>query len=229
MFPQSYFPTRFFPGTYWPKTAGDPRVEAPVSLFTRHTRDEHAKVLADYLPGGEVFGAKADQETNLYKLLLGLAEQSRLIEENLVLTFEEFDITETTDLLDQWESALGIPDDCFPGTGDTETRRLHVNAKFLADLVVTDDDFVAVAAAFGVAITVTNGVDALDDFPFTFPITFEDVRAARFTMIIEFTVTEALRFPYTFPFAFGEDVIETLKCFFRKLAPANVDVVFTQV
>ncbi len=200
-----------------------------MTLFTLHTRDEHTKVLADYLPGGVVFGGKTDETTTLYKLLLGLAEQSRLIEENLELTFEEFDITTTTDFLEQWESALGIPDDCFPGTGDIETRRLHVNTKFLADQVVTDDDFVAVAAAFGIDITVTNGLDALDDFPYTFPMTFPDVQTARFTMIVEFTVTEALRFPLVFPITFGEDIIEILKCLFRNLAPANVDVVFIQV
>lgn len=231
MFSQRYWPTRFFPDRYWPNGSSDiPDVGTPaLTLFTRHTRDEHAKVLADYLPGGDIFGGKSDQSTNLYKLLLGLAEQPRLVEENLELTFEQFDITTTTDFLEEWERALGIPDDCLSGTGTAAERRRDVNAKFLSDSVVTADDFIALAALFGVEVTIQNGFDALANFPFTFPITFPDVRAARFTMIVAFTVTESQRFTFTFPIEFGDAVIEILQCIFRNLAPANVDVVFQQV
>lgn len=202
-----------------------------MNLFTRHTQADHAEVLGNYLPGGRVFAGRADNNTNLYKLLFGLAEQLRLVEENLELTFEEFDITSTTHFLELWESALGIPDSCFRATGSIENRRRDVNVKFLADVTSTEQDFVDIAALYGIAATISPGFDQIM-FPITFPYTFLDDKPARFTMFVVFEDISAAatqRFPLTFPIPFGDDNIEVLECLFRKLAPANVDVIFKRI
>lgn len=200
-----------------------------MSLFEEHNNQEHAEILANYLPGGEVFAGKSDSEKNLYKLLLGLANQNRLVEEKLELLYNQYQITDTVDLLQEWESALGIPDDCFKATGTYEERLRDVNVKFLSDAVVTDQDFIDVAALFGITITISNGVGTLDVFPFTFPMDFSNVLTARFSMIVQFSDQDALAFPLEFPIPFGVEIIEVLKCLFRKLAPATVDVIFEQV
>lgn len=200
-----------------------------MNLFVLHNDQEHAEILAQYLPGGEVFAGKADSDKNLFKLLLGFATQYRLIEQRLELAFEQYDIRDTVDFLSEWESAVGIPDECFSGTGTDQERLRDLNVKFLSDTVVTNDDFVAVAAIYGVTVTITNGIDDIVTFPLTFPTEFSDIRTARFTMIVEFMVDDALKFPLTFPIPFGDETIEVLKCLFRKLAPANVDVIFRQV
>lgn len=198
-------------------------------LFKLHNRSDHAEILANYLPGGDVFGGKSDTNTNLYKLLFGLAEQNRIVEEKLELAFVQYDIRTTEDFLSEWESALGIPDSCFKGTGDIASRQRDVNVKFLADSTVTAQDFIDIAALYGITITITNGLDDVITFPLTFPIEFSDLKTARFTMIVSFPVEEPLEIPLTFPIPFGDDLIEVLKCLFRKLAPANVDVIFRQV
>lgn len=198
-------------------------------LFKKHTNQEHALTLADYLPGGEVFSAKIESEKNLFLLLLGFASQYRLIEERLELTFQQYDIKTTEDFLTEWESALGIPDDCFKATGSFEERIRDVNVKFLADTIVTDQDFIDLAALYGISVTIKNGTDNLITFPLTFPTEFSDFLTAKFTMIVQFSDQLSEEFPFVFPITFGTEAIEVLKCLFRKLAPANVDVIFEQV
>ena len=200
-----------------------------MTLFTLHNQSEHTNILSNYLPGGDVFGAKTDSDTNLYKLLFGMANQYRLVEEKLELTCREYDPAETTDFLEEWESALGIPDECFSAKGSVTERRRDVNVKFLADTAVTEEDFVNISALYGVTVTIKSGISDVDKFPLQFPIEFPDIKTARFTMIVEFSVDDPLRFPFSFPIPFGEANIEILKCLFRKLAPANVDIIFRQI
>jgi len=200
-----------------------------MTLFILHNQTEHANILSNYLPGGEVFGGKSDNDSNLHKLLFGIAEQYRLVEEKIELTCREYDPITTVDFLKEWESALGIPDECFDAKGTVTERRRDVNVKFLADTAVTNQDFVDIAALYGITVTIKSGLSDLDAFPLQFPITFPNIKTARFTMIVEFTVDDPLRFTFTFPIPFGEANIETLKCLFRKLAPANVDVIFREI
>ncbi len=198
-------------------------------LFINHTREDHAITLGQYLPDGPFFEAKTEEDSNLYKFLFGLADTLRIVEENLSLTYDDYDFRITENFINQWENALGIPDSCFSGTGSLGSRRTAINAKFLSFGVQTEQDFIDIAALFGIIITIQNGTDLLDTFPLEFPIIFEDVEQARFTMIVNFQVDDSLTFPFTFPIPFGDDNIESLKCLFRKLAPANVRVIFNEV
>ena len=198
-------------------------------LFTIFDRNEQTAILANYMPNDDVFAGKINETTKLHKFLFGFSETNRRINESLEVTFDEYDFRITTDFLNEWESMLGIPDSCFSGTGTIAQRRIDVIAKFLADGTQTSDDFKAIALLYGISINIKSGVSELDLFPLTFPVTFPDVKTARFTMIIEFTVDESLRFPLTFPIPFGDDDITKLECLFRKLAPANVDVIFRQI
>lgn len=200
-----------------------------MSLFERHTTEEHAKTWAQYLPNGPLFEAKNIQESNLYKFIFGLADTQRIAEENLSLTYDDFDFRITESLISEWESTLGIPDDCFDGLGNDDQRRTDITAKFQSLGAQTEQDFIDIAALYGIVITIQNGFEALDKFPYTFPIEFESVKEARFTMIVNFEVEDSLTFSFIFPIPFGDDNIEKLKCLFRKIAPANVRVIFNEV
>ena len=199
------------------------------NLFTVFNRNEQTAILANYMPNDDVFAGKINETTKLFKFLFGFSETNRRINESLEVTFDEYDFRITTDFLGEWESMLGIPDSCFPGSGTIAQRRIDVIAKFLADGTQTTDDFKAIAALYGIVINIKSGISEVDVFPFTFPIVFPDVKTARFTMIIEFVVEETLRFPLIFPIPFGDNDITKLECLFRKLAPANVDVIFRQI
>jgi uncharacterized protein YmfQ (DUF2313 family) len=189
--------------------------------------EEHAQSLANYLPGGRVFAPKNESNSNLRKLLRGMA--SELFKaDGYIRTYEQEIIPDQTVLfIDEWEKAVGIPDACFKGTGSIDERRLHVLVKLAALGVQTAQDFIDLAALFGVTITVTAG-STNGGFPMTFPIRLFGP-AAYFTIIIQFTVQGANRFPMTYPITFGDGTIALLECLFNKLKPANCQLIFEQV
>lgn len=80
-------------------------------LFKRHTQEEHANALAAYLPNDENFAAKGIDGTKLRQLLLGMAIQPKKAEDILALVWEELDPSKTSLFIEEWESAVGIPDD----------------------------------------------------------------------------------------------------------------------
>ena len=200
-------------------------------LLTPHTTSEQADSLADYLPNGPLFVAKKCLDTNLRNLLEGLAESLRKAEEDINLTTSEYDIPTTTLFIEEWEKFVGIPDDCFIIADTIEQRRSNVLTKLTALGVQTADEFVELAAIFGVPVNVFSGAgEEAEFFTLEFPAIFSVIsKEARFTMIVEFLVPESEQFPYIFPFLFGSDLISILECLFNRLRPANVRVEFRQI
>lgn len=199
-------------------------------LITQHSRSEHADSLADYLPGGRLFESARAFDSNFRKLLLGLSGELFTAEGYLKTISNEYDINTTNLFIEEWESALGIPDDCFLGNGTLNERRRDVLVKLASLGVQTAEDFEGLGSIFGVTVTVHAGIDFSSIFPATFPfIFFDSAKDARFTIIVDFTVQEPSRFTLTFPFVFGSKEIAILECLFNKLKSANCDIIFRQV
>ena len=163
-----------------------------------------------------------------HAFLKGLAGELFLAD-GYLRTYEQEIIPDQTVLfLEEWESAVGIPDDCFAGTADIDTRRTRVLVKLAALGVQTAQDFVDLATLFGITVTVGSALPS-SIFPFTFPILFLTPTEARFTILVTFTVTINNSFPLVFPFVFGDPIIGILECLYSKLKPANCDLIFVEV
>ena len=93
------------------------------NLIFQHSISKHADSIADYLPGGKLFESARITDTNFRKLLIGLAKELFNAEGYLKIVSNEYDINTTTLLIEEWESALGIPDTCFAADGTIEERR----------------------------------------------------------------------------------------------------------
>lgn len=201
----------------------------PTPLFKSHSLEAHAQALANFLPNGELFRAKNIRDSVFRMLLRGLAHCNQDAE-SLIRTFDaELDISTTTAFLEAWEATVGIPDECFDRNVSVEIRRQQVLIKLASLGVQTADDFINLAAMYGVEIAIEPGLYH-GAFTFTFPIIFFDsVKKARFTMLVFYEIAQAYTFPYTFPLIFGGLEIPILECLFRKLVPANVDVQFWQI
>lgn len=200
-----------------------------MNLFERRDLEQYTNSLAAYLPGGILFASKSVNNSNFRKLLRGMAGE--LFRSNGLLKeySEEILPDQTVKFISEWESALGIPDDCFSGTGTIDERRRDVLVKLAALGVQTADDFIALGVTFGATVQVRAG-SVNGTFPLLFPIIlFDNVKQARFTIIVTFTVQQASRFPLTFPFTFGDSGIAILECLFQKLKPANCDIIFEQI
>lgn len=194
-------------------------------LFKRRNLEEYADSLAAYMPGGELFTAKSVQNTNFRKLLRGMAGE--LFRANGLLRgySEEILPDQTTRFLDEWEAAVGIPDECFLGGGTNDERRCNILVKLAALGVQTPEDFEELALTLGVVVTVTSL--AADPFPpYDVPFTPIGLPGGRFVIVVEGEnlVTEELP-PYDVPFSLvvGESLLE---CIFNRLKPANCSVLF---
>lgn len=204
-----------------------------MEIFARRDIEQYADSLAMYLPGGELFAAKNINGSNLRAMLRGLAWE--LYRANGYLREYSSDVIpdQTYKLIDEWESALGIPDGCFSGAGTIDERRDAVLLKLASLGVQTASDFVNLAQSIGYSVTV-KAAAPYAIFPMIFPIllTASD-KAARFTILVEYSTAGSVYppavFPLTFPFVFGGNQIGFMECLFRRLKPANCDIVFRQV
>ncbi len=196
------------------------------SLFEKHTKTEQAQSLANYLPGGQFFIAKNVQDTNFRRLLQGFSTELQRNEEILIDTSVEHDIECTTQLIGEWEKSLGIPDDCYPGTGDIEERRTHVIAKLALMNVATREDFEFLAAFLGFTVTIESAREAFGlGLPSPLPFSLLSNVAARFTWVVRGENIAIVGLPLNLPFELRKS--ETLlQCVFNKLKPANTLILF---
>ena len=181
-----------------------------------HNINEHTKALADYLPGGKLWTAKNIADTTMRNMLVGISRESLRAEGYLKALQEQFIPDMTENFIEDWERALGIPDDCFDAQGDLNERRRDILVKLASLGVQTVADFQNLATLFGVTATVLPGEEAA-------PVPSDP----KFTIVVEFISPEG--FPFTFPFIFGSEIISIVECLFNKLKPANCIVVFRNV
>jgi uncharacterized protein YmfQ (DUF2313 family) len=197
---------------------------------------EHTTALASNLPSGRLWVAKYRQGSNLFKLLFGFAATFRRMDEANQRFVDQSFPPETIDFLEEWEAALGLPDDCLPIAADTATRQRNILIKYvLLGGIQTEADFVALALLFGLVVTVNSGIEHLvaGDGGYelfgpamNIPADFADVKQARFTMVVVEVLPARSTFDYDFPILFTSADQQQMRCLFEKLAPANVDVVF---
>lgn len=211
--------------------------------FSSHTIEENTQSLADTLPNGPIFLAKNKDPSNLRKFLTGLAYEITRGEEYVQSIADEYDINETSLFIEQFESALGIPDDCLSIVGKTlEERRQQIIAKIRMNNVTTRQQFIDLAAIFGFEIQIFGGahfwvfplnfpahfMETMTMFPLDFQIEFTTgAKRARFTMVVKYIhLVSPLIFPLPFAVHFSTTVHTVIECLFNRLKPANTEIIF---
>jgi len=126
-------------------------------LFQPHTSEQQLNGITKLLPNGRAFATKNIDASTFRTYLSALVPEVERFESTFLQISEEHDINFADSLLDEWEKALGIPDDCFPATGTIEERRLHVIIKLACMNVSTVEDFEALGAKFGIDVNVISG------------------------------------------------------------------------
>lgn len=203
------------------------------SLFQTYSVEDFTNAYIAYLPGGDLFDAKNIESSVLRGLFSGLAVEIKRASDDMNMITSDYDIYCTENLLSRWESALGIPDQCFDGTGTLEQRRQQVLIKLASLGVSTAKGFIDLAALFGFKILIPSAA-TYGVFPLSFPAAFYQYpQDARFTMLV---IVDADQQPQVFPFdvikypiPFFSDLSNVIECLFTELAPANVDVQFRYV
>lgn len=189
-----------------------------------HSLTKHVRSLAAYLSNGKLFEAKNLLGSNLNQLLHGLSGELRTAEEYLVIFEDEYFPDKTVLYLDEWESALGIPDGCFPGTGATAERLENILIKLAALGVQTAQDFIDLALRFGKVVDVFPLSDHAFP-PYAVPFTPVQLHEARFVIVVSGVDLTTNVPPYDVPFDLteGESLLE---CTFKKIKPDNCSLIF---
>lgn len=186
--------------------------------------NRHVRALADYLPNGKLFEAKHIQNSNFQQLLRGIAGELFTAQGYIVTLNNEYLPDLTTLFLDEWESALGIPDECFTGTGTVTERRRDVLVKLASLGIQTADDFEELAALFGKTVTVTPLADEAFP-PFSVPFFPVGLTEGRFTVVVSGVDLVGGVPPYSVPFDLFRDE-SILQCLLTRQSPANCNVIF---
>lgn len=105
------------------------------------------RLLGRNMPRGLAWDGKADESSNIYKLFEAQASQIRALEDRISRMSTEWYVPNTTDLIVEWETAVGIPDECRKRAETIEQRRLNVVTKLKRIPTIDVEDYKNLAEA----------------------------------------------------------------------------------
>lgn len=177
--------------------------------FKRHTKDEHADSLAKYLPDNKLFAGKYLPNSRFRKFLKSIITPFQLAEDRIVVLWDQIDPSKTSDLIQEWEKATGIPDPAFKGIEDIVNRRRDVMIK-LGSSIQIEQDYIDLAALFGLEIEIGQGTGGFE--------------------LIVYIITPPINlFPYPIPFLFGDTrPITQLEKVFRMFTDSSTIITFQE-
>lgn len=195
----------------------------------KRTQQEQARILANYLRNDKLHDAKNNKDSVLFKILMGLAIGWIDFRDNSQLIVDNYNIYNSLQLLEDWEQAVGIPDDVFNIANDVETRRRNILLKISGSKAETSLQFENIGKILGFDVKCETGYQYCR-FPLRFPIIFTKKENLPFLIVI--TIDKKYQpktFPFTFPIEFKSDIAVILKLFFDKIKPANTKLIFRYV
>lgn len=200
-----------------------------MASFQAHTLQEHQQALGQYLPNDRLFAAKNIQGKNLFKLLMGLGGEFQRVDAIFQSVWDGTNILTTNDVnyIELWEGFVGIPDNIFTQTSSLtiEERRQNILIKLRSLGVLTEQDFIDLAALLGVAITIKHGIEFAYP-PYTPPFIPMSSYGARFVWIVQGPDLDIASYPeYSVPF-FPSAPVSQLSSLFEILKPANTILIF---
>ncbi|EDQ9400006.1 DUF2313 domain-containing protein [Salmonella enterica] len=192
-----------------------------------YSQNDYATALGALLPTGRAWPRASQTVQSAVLRALGNSLQ-RSDNEVVNLITGAFPATATV-MLSEWESSLGLPDDCAIGeSGGVSDRQRAVVAKLISTGGLNRDYYIRVAAALGYTITITqfrpamSGMsvcgDALngDKWPFTWRINAPETT-------IKYVLAGA---------AYCGDPLalwgnKQLECAISKIAPSHLNLIFS--
>lgn len=148
-------------------------------------------MLSQVCPRGRAWDAKEVSGSNVNNLLKSLATEILTIEEKLYELVSEWDINFTTNLINEWEKAVGIPDQCRDKASTLVNRRTDVITKLKKVPTITVADYKTLAETItGQPAADWNIRPGYDDFP-TDPL-------YKFVLLVTAPVVTSGAFTYPF-------------------------------
>jgi uncharacterized protein YmfQ (DUF2313 family) len=174
---------------------------------------------------------KSSDDSVFRNLLRGLSTERKNAHDLMIELFNQHDINMTVDLIESWESAVGIPDGCFKETTNLNLsdRRRQVRAKIFMRGTWTKQNYIDLANILipGIKIEISDSSQFFT-FPLPYPINFSlSEEDARYTMYVylDKTLGQGL-FPLPFPLPFSSKKANIIECIFNRIKPAWCRIVY---
>jgi len=197
-----------------------------MKLFKTTTAQEQSNNFAAFFPQGKAFCSINNPSSNFGKFIDALAIELKRVYDDLNNVSEDYDILVTDELLSRWESAVGIPDNCFSATGSKAERRLHVLLKFAKMNVQTAPQMVQLAVALGFTDTTIQPLQQNALPPYNVPFIPSTSPGSRYVIVVNATNAINNLPPYDVPFTPAADNTSLLNCIMNVVKPANTEVIF---
>lgn len=185
--------------------------------------DAAGNLLAEHMPEGRAFGKKCEDGSVMSELIKGIASDFMIVQEEIFELASQFDINLSVDLLPDWETSVGIPDDCIFQFTTLEKRRDRVIQRLRKIPLVTLDELQLFVDSFFPSdnIILKPGSEAFT-FEYDLEFTFLGDVNEKFIIIAEIPITgDGFEYTFEFEFSGGPDT-SLLACLLRKVLPANV-------
>ena len=192
-------------------------------IFKAPDIDGTADEFAAALPRGRVWAGKLVDGTNIRALIAGSSMPFNMFEQKVEELATEFDINQTTLLIDEWEESVGLPDDCFTFVGNIQDRRDAVIRRLNKSPLVTLAELQAYINSFldGVGVTLYTAKQFYS-LPFHLPQPLIGDVERRFIIVAEIE-RGGSRLPFSLPQHLVRGVDTTnIRCLLERVLPANV-------
>lgn len=194
------------------------------------TVDRYKRLLLNLLPEGIAWEAKDATDSNLQKLAEGFGTELCRVDDRAEVLKREVDPNSTLEMLEDWESFLGLPDECTDADGQTlSDRRAQIIQKLTLRGGATQNAafFEKIADTLGFTIVVNDlnpflagkskAGDSLTNPPeWTYWFEVQADAIITFFLAGQGTAGQPLQ-------VYGN---ETLECTIEKLKPAHTQVFF---
>lgn len=192
----------------------------------------YADQMRALLPRGRAW--LAGQNSVLFGLISGLAEEFARMDARLAQLLDEADPGAALELLPEWERLAGLPDACLPVTGSISERQRRVARKIAAQGGQSRAYLIAEAAMLGLGVEIDEFTPMASGFRSGAACYGSDWRFAFRVRVLPFSAETGLRIN-TDRFHAGSRSgdrlrsfsVAELECVIRRAAPAHVAVMFS--
>lgn len=187
--------------------------------------DTYARALALLLPSGPAWASEPGSV--LQQLVLALAQEFARLDARAVDLVEESDPRTAAELLAEWERMYGLPDPCVEAPQTVAERRQALLGRVTAIGGQSRAFFIALAAALGYTVTITEFRSEAEAIAAGIPYTGT---SWAHTWRVNVPVSVGVR-----GFAVGSSAVgeplrswgnEVLECQFQRFKPAHTSVLF---
>lgn len=196
------------------------------------------QTLLRHLPQGRAWIAARTPGKYMYRLMQVIGDLYEDWIAAMCVMIQELDPRTTRQMINEWETAVGLPDPCLPVAETLEERRQWVMWRLDKRRYSTAEDWKYLASLFGLDIRITPGwaVQKPAVYPMVYPKRYDLFpKMGRFRVYINVQNLPNCGYDYGrdfrgagYPIEYGCTRVDydQFKCLIERVAPANVAIIW---